>query len=96
MGNAAESHAAKETKELHAAEKEREDERTALHTDYLNTLKRKKDPRTCSPVGSYIIDCKQIEGEWPDRADNLSLDIRQTKEPDVLKPVSTSGFSRES
>lgn len=85
VGRAAKSHAAKETKELHVAEKEQEDERTEMHTDYLNTLKRKKGPRTCSPVGSYIIDCKQIEGEWPDRAGNLSLDIRQTKEPNVFE-----------
>ena len=85
VGNAAKSHVAKETKELHAAEKEREDERTKMHTDYLNTLKRKKGPRTCSPVGSYIIDCKEIEEGFPDEAGNLSLDIRQTKEPDVFE-----------
>jgi hypothetical protein len=85
VGKAAKSHAAKEAKELRAAEKEQEDERTKIHTDYLNTLKRKKGQRTYSPVGSYIIDCKQIEGEWPDQADDLSLDIRQTKEPNVFE-----------
>jgi hypothetical protein len=85
VGKAAKSHAAKEAKELQAAENEREDERAEIHTDYLNTLKRKKSLRTYSPVGSYIIDCKQIEGEWPDRAGDLSLDIRQTKEPNVFE-----------
>jgi hypothetical protein len=85
VGKAAKSHAAKEAKELQAAENEREDERAEIHTDYLNTLRRKKGPRTYSPVGSYIIDCKRIEGEWPDRAGDLSLDIRQTKEPNIFE-----------
>ena len=85
VGKAAKRHAAQETKGLHAAEKEQEAERTEMHTAYLNTLKRKKGPRTCSPVGSYIIDCRQIEGEWPDQANDLSLDIRQTKEPNVFE-----------
>ncbi|RDL33702.1 Uncharacterized protein BP5553_08070 [Venustampulla echinocandica] len=85
VGNAAKSHAAKEAKELHAAENECEDERAEIHTDYLNTLKRKKGPRTYSPVGSYIIDCEEIEGEWPDLADVLSLDIRQTEKYNVFE-----------
>jgi hypothetical protein len=85
VGNAAKSHAAKEKKELQAVEKEQEDARAEIHTDYLNTLKRKKGPWTYSPVGSYIIDCKEIEGGWPDWAGDLSLDIRQTKEPNVFE-----------
>jgi hypothetical protein len=85
VGNAAKRHAVKETKELQAAENEREDERAEIHTDYLNTLKRKKGLGTYSPVGSYIIDCKKIEREWPDEAGDLSLDIRQTKEPNVFE-----------
>lgn len=85
VGKAAKGHAAKEAKELQAAQNKREDERAELHTNYLNTLKRKKGPKTYSPVGSYIIDCKQIEGEWPDRAGDLSLDIRQIKEPNVFE-----------
>jgi hypothetical protein len=86
VGKAAKSHAAKEAKELQAAENEREDERAKMHTDYLNTLKQKKGPRTYSPIGSYIIDCKHFdEGEWGDRAGDLSLDIRQTKEPNVFE-----------
>ncbi|KAH8590158.1 hypothetical protein B0O99DRAFT_521816 [Bisporella sp. PMI_857] len=85
VGKAAKSHASQEAKELQAAGKEREDERAETHTDYLNTLKRKKGPKTYSPVGSYIVDCEQIEQEWPDMADDLSLDIRQTKEPNVFE-----------
>lgn len=88
VSKAAKGHAAKEAKELHAAEDERENERAEMHTDYLNTLKRKKGPKglkTYSPVGSYIINCKEIEEQWPDQADDLSLDIRQTKEPGVFE-----------
>jgi hypothetical protein len=88
VSKAAKGHAAKEAKELQAAEDERENERAEIHTDYLNTLKRKKGskgPKTYSPVGSYIVNCKEIEGQWPDQADDLSLDIRQTKEPGVFE-----------
>jgi hypothetical protein len=88
VSKAAKGHATKEAKELHAAEDERENERAGMHTDYLNTLKRKKGPKglkTYSPVGSYIINCKEIEEQWSDQADDLSLDIRQTKEPGVFE-----------
>ncbi|KAE8450780.1 hypothetical protein EG329_005693 [Mollisiaceae sp. DMI_Dod_QoI] len=87
VSKAAKGHAAKEAKELQAAKDERENERLALHTDYLNTLKRKKsskNSKTYSPVGSYIINCKEIEEQWPDQADDLTLDIRETKEPGVF------------
>jgi hypothetical protein len=84
VSKAAKGHAAGEAKELQAAENEREDERAEMHTDYLNTLKRKKGPRRYSPVGSYIIVCKEIEEQWPDQADDLSLDIHETNEPGVF------------
>ncbi|KAG0648135.1 hypothetical protein D0Z07_5989 [Hyphodiscus hymeniophilus] len=87
VSKAAKGHAAKEAKELQAAKDERENERVALHTDYLNNLKRKKAfkaSQAYSPVGSYIINCKEIEEQWPDQADDLSLDIRETEEPGVF------------
>jgi hypothetical protein len=85
VDNAAKSHATEEKKELQAAETEREDERTEMHTNYLNTLTRKKGSRTYSPVGSYIIDCDEIGGGWSDHAGDLSLDIRQTKEQGIFE-----------
>jgi hypothetical protein len=88
VSKAAKGHAAKEAKELQAADEERENEREEMHRDYLNTLKRKKGPKgpkTYSPVGSYIIDCKEIEEQWPDKAEDLGLDISQTEEPGVFE-----------
>ncbi len=81
-------HAAKEAKELRAAEDERQNEQAEMHVDYLNTLKQKKGPKgpkTYSPVGSYIIDSKEIEQGWSDPSDALCLDIRQTTEPGVFE-----------
>ena len=86
VSKAAEGYGAKEAKELQDAEDKRENERVKLHTDYLNSLKQSaKGPKTYSPVGSYVINCKEIEEQWPDDAENLSLDIRQTKEPGVFE-----------
>ena len=85
VDNAAESHAAQEMEEVQAAEKEREGERAELHTGYLNSLKRKKGPKTYSPIGSYIVDCKEIEGGWSDQVGDLSIDIRQTNKPVVFE-----------
>lgn len=84
VDSAAESHASKETIEVQAAGIQREDERSEMHTNYLDTLKRKKGPWTYSPIGSYIIDCEQIEKGWSHLGD-LSLDIRQAKEPGVFE-----------
>jgi hypothetical protein len=55
-----------------------------MHTDYLKSLKKKKNQNP-SPVGSYIIDCEEIEGQWPDEADDLSLNIHLTEDPNVFK-----------
>ncbi|EPE29789.1 AT hook motif family protein [Glarea lozoyensis ATCC 20868] len=85
---AAKDHPAKEAKEVQAEGDEREDQREEMHTDYLNTQKQKKGPKSSkrySPVGSYIIDCKEIEEQWPDQAEDLSLDIRQTEEPGIFE-----------
>lgn len=88
VSTAAKGHSKKESKELQAAEDERENDRAEMQTDYLHTLKRKKGsrrPKTYSPVGSYIVDCEEIEEGWPDQANDLNLDIRQTKEPGVFE-----------
>lgn len=61
-----------------------EKELAEMHTSYLNTLKEKKDPKTYSPVGSYIINCKEIEDYWSGE-DDLTLDIRQAKEPGIFE-----------
>lgn len=75
----AKGHAKKEAKS------ERENESAELHADYLRTLERKGGPKRYSPVGSYIVDCKKIKEQWPHEADDLSLDIRPTKEPGIFE-----------
>ncbi|KAI1271304.1 hypothetical protein F5Y07DRAFT_383271 [Xylaria sp. FL0933] len=85
VSRAAKRHAGDEAAALKAANEEREAERTELHNDYLKTLKRKKGPKIFSPVGTYIVDCEKIEGEWPEQADDLSLDICETEEPGIYE-----------
>ncbi|PLB54467.1 hypothetical protein P170DRAFT_397971 [Aspergillus steynii IBT 23096] len=73
-------YAAKKKKELQAAKKERETERAKSHADY-----RRQARKVASPVGSYMIDCREIEEQWPDQAEDLYLDIDATGEPGVFK-----------
>ncbi|KAF3012312.1 hypothetical protein E8E14_001206 [Neopestalotiopsis sp. 37M] len=79
---AASGHAATEAKKVQDAKEERDTERSEMHSDYLRSLKKNQK---ASPVGSYIIDCEEIEKEWPDQADDLNLDIRPTEGPDVFE-----------
>jgi hypothetical protein len=83
---AASGHAAKEKKEFEAPKKkikEEEDElaaeKTEKHNEYLKSLKKKKT--NPSPIGGYIVDCEDVEKNWPDLADELNLDIHATGEP---------------
>ncbi|KAI0097351.1 hypothetical protein GGR51DRAFT_566558 [Nemania sp. FL0031] len=85
VNRAAKRHAGDEAKAMKAADEEREAERSESHSNYLKTLKRKKGPKTYSPVGTYIVDCEEIEREWPDQADDLSLDICETGEPGIYE-----------
>ncbi|KAI0521550.1 hypothetical protein F5B22DRAFT_634461 [Xylaria bambusicola] len=62
-------------KAVKAAKEEREAERSELYNQYLKTLKRKKGTRNYSP----------IEGQWPDQADDLSLDICTTDEAGIYE-----------
>ncbi|KAI0869894.1 hypothetical protein GGS24DRAFT_477423 [Hypoxylon argillaceum] len=85
VGKAAKGHAAKETKAAKAADEEREKERAASHADYLKTLKRRKGSRKFSPVGGYIVDCSEIEAQWPDLAEDSTFDICATAESGVFE-----------
>ncbi|PYH76638.1 hypothetical protein BO82DRAFT_358962 [Aspergillus uvarum CBS 121591] len=80
VGKAAKGHAAKEKKEIEAAERKRETERAKLHAGYR--CQTRKAP---SPVGSYIIDCEEIKDQWPKDADGLTLDIHETDTPGVFE-----------
>ncbi|RAH69402.1 uncharacterized protein BO66DRAFT_420893 [Aspergillus aculeatinus CBS 121060] len=80
VGKAAKGHAAKEKKEIEAAERKRETDRAKLHADY-----RRKSREAPSPVGSYIVDCEEIKDQWPEDADGLTLDIHETATPGVFE-----------
>ncbi|KAH8658421.1 hypothetical protein BX600DRAFT_439584 [Xylariales sp. PMI_506] len=87
---AAKAHPAKEAKELRAAQKKRQDARVDQHKRYLNSLKPKKGsakgkPKIRLPVGSYIVDCQEIEQQWPDEADNMTLKIHETNVSGIFK-----------
>ncbi|KAL4969040.1 uncharacterized protein BDV14DRAFT_166165 [Aspergillus stella-maris] len=73
-------------------EKERDADRAKMHKDYLQTLKKKK--ATPSLVGSYIVDCKDVESEWPEDAEDMALDIGSTDEPGVFKACFDFGVLR--
>ncbi|KAI8946969.1 hypothetical protein F4801DRAFT_562372 [Xylaria longipes] len=68
VSQAAGGHAAKEREAAKAAEEEREKERAESHADYLKTLNREKGRQTHSPIGTYIVDCEEIERGWSDQA----------------------------
>ncbi|TGJ82961.1 hypothetical protein E0Z10_g5812 [Xylaria hypoxylon] len=85
VGWAAKSHSDNEAEAIKAADTEREVGRSELHDDYLKALARKNWINVYSPVGTYIVDCKEIEEQWPDEADDLSLDIRAADEPGIYK-----------
>ncbi|KAI0451087.1 hypothetical protein F5B21DRAFT_528199 [Xylaria acuta] len=82
---AARGHAARETKAAKAAEEEREKDHAASHSDYLKTPNPKRGRQTHPPIGTYIIDCKEIEEGWSGQAGNLSLDVRATDELGVFE-----------
>ncbi|KAL2862635.1 uncharacterized protein BJX67DRAFT_292923 [Aspergillus lucknowensis] len=75
---------AAQKKERRAQERKRNSERAKLHKNYLQTLKKTTRQGKPSPVGSYIVDCEEIEKQWPDQADDLTLDIGETGMPDVF------------
>ncbi|KAI0155259.1 hypothetical protein GGR57DRAFT_464669 [Xylariaceae sp. FL1272] len=82
---AANGHAGEEAKAVKAADEERETERAEEHADYLKTLNRNKGPKKHSPVGSYMIDCEEIETQWPSQADDMTMHIFETGTPGIFE-----------
>ncbi|KAI9371398.1 hypothetical protein BJX61DRAFT_548286 [Aspergillus egyptiacus] len=78
--------AERERKELLAQEKKREADRAKLHREYLQAQKKAGGRKgKVSPVGSYMVDCEEIKDDWPDQADELTLDIHETDEAAVFQ-----------
>ncbi|KAF7131075.1 hypothetical protein CNMCM5793_004062 [Aspergillus hiratsukae] len=80
---AANQYPVEEARRLQDEKDERENDREKIHMDYLNS--RSQQTQDVTPVGTYIVDCETIEREWPDMADDLSLDIHRTDTPRVFK-----------
>ncbi|XDG08204.1 hypothetical protein ABKA04_007819 [Annulohypoxylon sp. FPYF3050] len=52
------------------AKMERDQERDAKNAAYLREARKMNGEGGWSPVGTYIIDCDEIESQWPDYADH--------------------------
>ncbi|GAP87531.1 putative AT hook motif family protein [Rosellinia necatrix] len=85
VDRAAKGHADKEVRAVKAANEERDQERSEMHGDYLKSIGKKKGRKAYSPVGTYIVDCDAIEEEWPNLADDMSLDIHATDQPGIYE-----------
>ncbi|KAI1184487.1 hypothetical protein F5B17DRAFT_80615 [Nemania serpens] len=85
VSRAAEEHAAREEEAIRAKEEEKQRRHAELHADYVEALKQKDRPHTYSPVGKYIVNCDEIETQWPDISDEMNLYIRQTRELGVFE-----------
>lgn len=73
-----------EEREVQAAEQAREKRRSDQHERYL----KNRDPyEVQTVVGKYIVDCKEIEDEWPDLTRNITLSIRPTSTKDLFTDV---------
>lgn len=76
---AAKNHTAKEAQADQAKADAREEERASKHELYLaKAQKRKFGPTAASPIGQYIVDCEEIEGNWDELADDMTLAIHAT------------------
>ncbi|KAI2472342.1 hypothetical protein F4781DRAFT_384241 [Annulohypoxylon bovei var. microspora] len=54
----------------------RDQERNSMNTAYLRKARRRNRGQNWSPIGSYIIDCDAIEGQWSEYASyEMTLDI---------------------
>ncbi|KAL3453811.1 hypothetical protein BJX65DRAFT_301627 [Aspergillus insuetus] len=85
-GKEAGAEAKAEEKKLRAQEKERQKGREKMHKDYVQSLnKSRRKAKPPSPVGSFIVDCQEIERNWPDLVEDLSLDVHDTDEPGVFQ-----------
>jgi hypothetical protein len=86
VDKAAKDHRAKETQADKAKADSREAERAAKHKEYVAKAKKPKfGPSVPSPVGRYIVDCEDIESQWSDMADEMTLAIRATSTPGIYQ-----------
>ncbi|GKZ29878.1 hypothetical protein AbraIFM66950_006839 [Aspergillus brasiliensis] len=80
---AAKVYANEDPNDITTREQERENERAEMHADYLDDLKRMKGAvarKAKSPVGSYVVDCVEIENRWSALAEDMRLEIQDTEQ----------------
>lgn len=93
--NAAKNHGAKEAQASQAKADAREEERASKHKRYLaDAEKHKRGPSGSSPVGQYIIDCDEIESNWPELAEDMTLAIHATPTPSMYQASFDFGVTK--
>lgn len=80
---AASGHYKQEGAALKAKENARTSKQRKRHMDYLTS--RSKNKSKVTPIGSYIVDSKEIKDQWPDAAEDMSIDIHATDTPGVFQ-----------
>ncbi|KAI1771890.1 hypothetical protein F4818DRAFT_444888 [Hypoxylon cercidicola] len=63
---------------------DRDQERNSRHSEYLRKARAKHVKGYWSPVGSFIVDCDAIKDEWPDSANDMTLDLSETDQPGIF------------
>ncbi|OTB05704.1 hypothetical protein M426DRAFT_72762 [Hypoxylon sp. CI-4A] len=85
LRDAAEGHFERLQQQQQKEQEARDQERQAAHSDYLRRTQSSNGEGSCSPVGSYIVDCTAIEENWPGEAENMTLEIHATDEQGVFE-----------
>jgi hypothetical protein len=92
---AAKDHAAKEERAERAKAAAREEERASKHRKYLANAKMlTPDYRAPSPIGHYIVDCEEIERNWPDLSQDMTLAIHGTPNHGIYQASFDFGVSK--
>lgn len=76
--------AEQEAAEMDAATEKRQKERDTRHQRYLDEFVDADDD-VVDISGLYMVDCEDIEDEWPDLTDNMTLSVRETGALGVFK-----------
>ncbi|KAI1379900.1 hypothetical protein F4677DRAFT_442094 [Hypoxylon crocopeplum] len=82
---AAEGHFERLQRQKQKKQEARDQERQAIHSEYLRRAQLASREKSWSPVGSYIIDCNVIEEQWPSSAEDMTLDLHETGEQGIFE-----------
>ncbi|KAK4101281.1 hypothetical protein N658DRAFT_486301 [Parathielavia hyrcaniae] len=82
VDKAAKNHGAIEKGEAEARERERASRHEAYLADARNPESGSGAP---SPVGEYIVDSEDIESNWPESAQDMTLSVHETNTPGIYQ-----------